>query len=306
MVEFWATWCGPCIASMPHVTELQKKYGAQGLTVIGVSGVDKNGNTLEKAVAMVADKGDTMGYTVAWDKDRETNAAFMKAAEQGGIPCSFLIDQNGDIAYIGHPAKIDDTLELVMSKKHDIKALAASYKKQAAIEAQANEIQTSMQAAGQKEDWAGVLAAMDKLVALDPVEYGGYVAGKFQVTAFQMKDPAKAYADAKSWFSAAKDPSVDALNGIAWTIVDPSNELENRDAEFALKLAQKANELTKNENPSILDTVARAHFLKGDIAKAVEIETLAVEKSASNKKQQKSLQKQLDEYKEELAKKAKG
>ena len=67
MVEFWATWCGPCIASMPHISELQKKHKEQGFTVIGVTSVDKR-NTLELVEKMVADKGDGMGNTLASDK----------------------------------------------------------------------------------------------------------------------------------------------------------------------------------------------------------------------------------------------
>src|SRR5213078_3372942 len=87
VVEFWATWCGPCIASMPHLSALQKEYKGKA-TFIGVTSVDKHGNTLEKVEKMVADKGETMGYTVAWDNDRATNEAFMEASGQGGIPCS--------------------------------------------------------------------------------------------------------------------------------------------------------------------------------------------------------------------------
>jgi thiol-disulfide isomerase/thioredoxin len=37
VLDFWATWCRPCRASMPHLDELQKRYGSQGLVVIGLS-----------------------------------------------------------------------------------------------------------------------------------------------------------------------------------------------------------------------------------------------------------------------------
>src|SRR5262245_46696286 len=66
LVEFWATWCGPCIASMPHLSEIQKEMKSKGVTVIGVTSADQN-NPLAKLESMVKDKGDGMGYTVAWD-----------------------------------------------------------------------------------------------------------------------------------------------------------------------------------------------------------------------------------------------
>src|SRR5688572_10419586 len=63
VVEFWATWCPPCVASIPHLSELQKKY-ADKLTIVGVN-VDSLGEKMElDAVrAFVKQKGEKMTYT---------------------------------------------------------------------------------------------------------------------------------------------------------------------------------------------------------------------------------------------------
>jgi tetratricopeptide (TPR) repeat protein len=67
------------------------------------------------------------------------------------------------------------------------------------------------------------------------------------------------------------------LNYLAWTILD-TPELKNRDLDLALDFAKKAADLTKHEDCTILDTLARAYFEKGDFDKAVEVQTQALEK----------------------------
>src|SRR5262245_56325780 len=99
VVEFWATWCPPCVKSFPHLTELQKKLKDKGVTIVGVTSDDPN-NSLSAVESMVTKFGDEkMGYTIAWDKGRETSRAYMEAARRGGIPCAFVVDKEGLLAW---------------------------------------------------------------------------------------------------------------------------------------------------------------------------------------------------------------
>ncbi|MCS7032826.1 MAG: TlpA family protein disulfide reductase [Phycisphaerae bacterium] len=114
VMEFWATWCGPCVAAIPHISELQKKYADQGLVVIGVS-VWEQDAAQSKVPEFVAAMGDKMSYRVATDDRRDGGEgkmaqAWMAAAEQSGIPCSFVVDRSGKIAWIGHPMQLDQVL----------------------------------------------------------------------------------------------------------------------------------------------------------------------------------------------------
>jgi thiol-disulfide isomerase/thioredoxin len=114
VIEFWATWCGPCIQAMPHLAEIQSEFKAQGLTVIGVTTKDPN-NSAEKVAEFVEKKGKKLGYAFAFCETEETYDAFMKAAGQDGIPCSFVVDKAGKVAYIGHPMELDDVLPKVVA-----------------------------------------------------------------------------------------------------------------------------------------------------------------------------------------------
>ncbi len=101
VVEFWATWCGPCILMMPHTAELQTQYKDQGVTVIAYTGRDPD-NTREKVVEFVKKRGQKLPYTFAYNDQEETTAGWMKSAGRAGIPCAFVVDKAGRIAFIGH------------------------------------------------------------------------------------------------------------------------------------------------------------------------------------------------------------
>ena len=127
LVEFWAVWCGPCIGNIPHLNAMQKKYGKDGLVVIGFSNPDvaagettarKEGNTLEQVRAFVAGRGARMDYHVAYDTpDKATYKSWMNT--MGGIPHAFLIDREGRLAVNFHPYYMDDAIQQVLAGTWD-------------------------------------------------------------------------------------------------------------------------------------------------------------------------------------------
>lgn len=285
VVEFWATWCGPCIASMPHLSELQSHYKKDGLTIIGVTSKDPN-NTLEAVEKMVADKGDGMGYTVAWDNNRTTSTAFMTAAKQSGIPCSFVVDKAGKIAYIGHPMFLDLVLPDVISGSWDSKTGAERVKK---AEKDMSGLYRKM-----ASDPAEALTAIEAFEKEYPTLTS--LSTNLKYTAQLRAGDAGAYKTGEKLMAkhiAAKN--AEGLNELAWTIVDPDGEVKNKNVDFALKAAQEAATLTGDKDPAILDTLARCWFMKGDKAKAIEIQTKAVSFAKGGMKSQ--LEEVLAEYK---------
>ena len=116
VVEFWATWCGPCRVSIPHLTEMQKKFADQGVVFIGVS--DEPADTVKPFVEKMGDK---MEYVVAIDPARKTHEGYMKAFGVGGIPHAFLVDKAGVIAWHGHPmAGLEKAIEEMLAGTYDI------------------------------------------------------------------------------------------------------------------------------------------------------------------------------------------
>jgi len=116
VVEFWATWCGPCRTSIPHLTELQKKFQERGVVFVGVSD-----ETAAQVKPFVNEMGDKMDYTVAVDRGRKTFAAYMEAFGEGGIPHAFVVDLEGRIVWHGHPMSgLDRVLDRIAAKTFDL------------------------------------------------------------------------------------------------------------------------------------------------------------------------------------------
>jgi thiol-disulfide isomerase/thioredoxin len=126
VVEFWATWCGPCIKGIPHLTELQRTYPE--LVIIGVAAAERsagaNPDLSDKAPAIdprlsgveafVSKRGDEIGYRIAWDGDASMGKAWMFAARQRSIPFAFIVNREGKIAWMGHPNEMDGPLDRIM------------------------------------------------------------------------------------------------------------------------------------------------------------------------------------------------
>jgi len=88
IVDFWATWCQPCRASMPHLSAMQTRYQKQGLAVIGMS-VDETGAQSVKKYA----SGLGLKFTLAMANDEVLDAY----GPIRSIPTTFFINRKGDI-----------------------------------------------------------------------------------------------------------------------------------------------------------------------------------------------------------------
>ncbi len=121
VLEFWATWCGPCRASIPHLSKLQQEYEDQEMVVIGVSRepLDVVVAFLKKTNRNGRPWSDEIAYTLTADPDGSVNNDYMRAAGRRGIPTAFIIGKDGRIEWIGHPMRMDDVLEAVLSGEWD-------------------------------------------------------------------------------------------------------------------------------------------------------------------------------------------
>ena len=103
VVDFWASWCGPCKRSFPWMGEMQRKYADQGLTIVAVN-VDRRREDAAKFLAVTPG-----AFTIVYDPTGASPAAW----NVKGMPTSYLVDRGGRIVAIdaGFREESKDTLE---------------------------------------------------------------------------------------------------------------------------------------------------------------------------------------------------
>jgi cytochrome c biogenesis protein CcmG/thiol:disulfide interchange protein DsbE len=95
LIDFWATWCPPCLMSIPELVGLQEKYKENGLTIVGIS-VDDPGQVSDKDLEAFTQKT-RINYRVVRADERVLKDYFAND-DSMAIPTMFLVDRQGMIA----------------------------------------------------------------------------------------------------------------------------------------------------------------------------------------------------------------
>jgi peroxiredoxin len=103
LVNFWASWCGPCKQEMPHLNRLYDKYRASGFTLLAVN-IDDDAR---HGAATAAKWG--LKFPVLLDADKTVT----KLYDLGAMPSTVLIDRDGRVRYLhrGYREGVEDTYE---------------------------------------------------------------------------------------------------------------------------------------------------------------------------------------------------
>lgn len=276
VLEFWATWCGPCIAAMPHLSDLADKYKDKA-TFIGVNVFEKTGDkpyetAIPNVTRFVNSSANRMRYNIVADNNaQDMGNHWLKAAGQHGIPTTFVV-QKGMIVWIGHPIKLDSVMDPIIAGTFDVAAfkndfetkLAASVKSNSEISAIFKVVRDAVTAKDFKKAFDQVDEGIKKVPFLNLV----LKAEKFRIMLNNFPE-AEALAYAKELSKENKS----FASMIATDITD-KDSLSKEAYLFAVESWKKT--LEEYKYSAIYDKLALAWFKAGENKLAVEAEEKAI------------------------------
>ena len=296
--ECWATWCGPCVAAIPHLNDLHQKMQNKGVTIMGVNvwDAEKDEEATKRAREFVEKQGDKMSYRVAIG-----GAAFMKdwleAANVQGIPHAFIV-KDGKIKWMGHPMGINAELlgniitgAAIPAILHTTAADEEMAQAQAKLAKMGEAMIQLTKAATDKtlnpEDQIvkDTLKAVNEAVAIMPPKEGKEMGESLAADiALLCGDPSKRYALFSKLAEEEKDDA-ETQNEIAWRLITENRFLKKPNFELAEICAVRAVKLSQEKEGDKLDTLARLRWLQNRKTEAVTLQGKAVDASAGTEMQ---------------------
>ena len=166
MFECWATWCGPCIALIPHVNELHNKYYDKGLRVYGMNSWEEDKG---KAVKFVQKKGKGMSYPVAYvGKGAAFEKEWLNAAGVEAIPYAFVV-RNGKLLLGTEASRLTNSMiEDILSGDEGAKRAASVIKAAYDARDKTEKLIQQIDLARRKKNPDTMAGALKKLEMLDP------------------------------------------------------------------------------------------------------------------------------------------
>ena len=288
VIESWATWCVPCIQSIPHLTELQKKYNDR----VKVIGIDVWEQDAARADQFVAKQGARMNYAIAQDLVPAGRTfyegKFAKTWIEGagkysiGIPLAYIVDGNGMIAWIGHPTELDRPLEQIVAGAWDLAGAKAKYDAEMKESLKSESFKVAFYESERSQNWNGAIGACESLLRLDPYQYAEWAGRCFVAVYSEGKMPGLAMSFAKKAIQESYKSEPRVLAVLALSLARTGAAPNSPEIALAQEAADAAYRLVKGKKAFAIAAVARVLFAKGEKENALELQRRALDQAVGS------------------------
>ena len=305
VVEFWATWCGSCIASMPHLAELQNKYRGNDVQIISISD-----ESLDEVKDLLAKENEQVGktfaeitsaYSLTTDPDRSVYKDYMNASNQKGIPTSFIVGKDGLIEWIGHPMEMDEPLASVVNDSWDREKFKEEMK--AKEEFQKNMERISMLAGAGKfaEAIKFAQSQMENATNESTRQEWSAIQHSLKLSGNLLDDETVAYFQAQLAKLKGDAYSIARFGYSLYGQSQQGADIKPLSGDVVIALEGELDGAEDQLKPLMFNTIALLASESDDLPKAIEAQQAAID-SAADDRQKKRLMIFLDELKEKAAK----
>ncbi|MDI3320983.1 TlpA family protein disulfide reductase [Pinibacter soli] len=222
IVEFWATWCGPCLANIPHLSRVASEYKDKNVNVFAISVKERNTTDADSLRRFIkGPKGQSMHYNVGADDAEQYMAKnWLAPVGQGGIPFAMVIDQQGKIAWMGHPAIIDSPLAKIVSGRWDISTALSDLKNSKRVAKIDNDMIPRLNDLAAKKDYNEMLRVVDSALAKEPSLIKQFATPHFKFLGLLHTDPEASVTFARNLWATVDFPDWKSVSDIVWYEVD--------------------------------------------------------------------------------------
>jgi thiol-disulfide isomerase/thioredoxin len=294
LLDFWATWCAPCLQMMPSHQALEDRYGQERFHVVGLAIWSDDG---PMTPARALEKHPSLRYAVVEDKEGRFADLFMGGTGTRGLPTFMLIDRKGRLAWVGEPgAEFEEVLAENLGGSFDLQAA----RKQDQVRREGQALFARIDELRGEDRPREAAELVDKVVALDERRNGWAWAMKYEILADDCDDPAAAMKTAERFLGSdpGRNPFFNYAFALRITRGNTPDRLDQRELDLGVHLARRAVDLAAEPNPDYLANLARVHFLRGEFKEATQWQKRAID--AAPEAQRDSLSRTLREYGAEI------
>lgn len=283
IVEFWATWCAPCIANFPHLSKVAEEYKSRGVNVFGISVDERKGVGFDSLKRFVGGpKGQNMHYIVGADDTLKYMSTYWKnATGQRGIPFAMIVDKNGKIAWMGHPILIDKPLEQIVNERWDLKLERTKFIENKRLDSIDNSVISKFNGYIKTKKFAEGLLAIDSLLNKEPaLKYREYTA--YFTTLFLLRvNPERAVTFARETWAVTDIPAWFRVSDLVSSAI--YNNVKMPVSVYLLGADALQEQIDhypwSMDNAKSYDELADFYFRANEKEKAIAAETKAIEKA---------------------------